>query len=332
MCMKARGWLYLVTFMSALGVSACLTGREPEDCGGLCGVNATCVSASAVCACDLGWSDCNGDIGRSGGNGCECDSSCDICNGSPDNCSPGLQGACGTDRRYCDSFAKTCRDCAVGRYDCDGLGGNGCESATACGGTGCDPQNTSACPSQAQYCDSTELECTLCPLDFYDCDGYGFNRCESRRACDFEPCSVSSKTACSGEGYYCDQFSGECERCGTNTWNCDGIGGCESSTGCDVVSCDSACFGDYECVKDYDGSCVECLRDSHCDSIVNPGTLGPRCRSKECTCDNSIPDCSGLSVGLRCIDSGYGADYCGCERDLDCLGALICGFGTDECS
>src|SRR5512143_2881786 len=82
-----------------------------------CGANATC-DADGQCRCKLAWSDCNGDMGQAGGNGCECNNACagTIC--GQQSCSATTPRSCGQSTSYC--MNGICSPCGT-TYNCDGI-------------------------------------------------------------------------------------------------------------------------------------------------------------------------------------------------------------------
>lgn len=117
--------------------------HDPDHCGDCdtscptdTGAAPLCMSGTCRLACDALWGDCNGDLGRSGGDGCESTLATDAA-----NC-----GACGRTCSFpaavtgCAAGACTIASCDAGFDDCDGARDNGCEAELAD-----DPMNCGAC-------------------------------------------------------------------------------------------------------------------------------------------------------------------------------------------
>lgn len=96
-------------------------------CTPACGAGADCQAGS--CVCQSGIYDCDGDLGKAGGNGCECNKPCAQC--KPATCDAATKGSCVSPSLYC--AAGSCVSCAVGTLNCDGDNANACEvTASSC--------------------------------------------------------------------------------------------------------------------------------------------------------------------------------------------------------
>jgi hypothetical protein len=211
----------------------CIEGRDLAECRATCGPNTTCDVAGANCACLPAWLDCNADLGRPGGDGCECQGDCEQC-GSAIACNPGELRVCQDNRRFCEAFSRVCRSCPSGMYDCDGLSSNECEAARPCEGQiVCDPERVGSCDADDLYCDPPVKLCRECPLGKRDCDGEAENGCETSRLCQELPCDPRQVSSCGSEQLYCDTVRADCYPCANGMSNCDGVGGCESSIPCE---------------------------------------------------------------------------------------------------
>jgi hypothetical protein len=238
-------------------IAACATGRADCDlnaatgcevdlagdvrncgaCGTACSLpNATAACSAGRCAvatCNAGFADCNGDAA----DGCETNlatsaAHCGRCNNA---CSfPGSSAAC--DRGACRIAS-----CAVGRGDCDGDSGNGCETTFAtdvrnCGacGMGCAAANGTA------LCAAGRCGVASCNAGFADCDGNPANGCEVNTRSDASNCSAcGARCVTAGATPAC--VSGRCEvaACDVGRADCDGnpANGCEVTPATDARNC-----------------------------------------------------------------------------------------------
>jgi len=100
------------------------TGQCVSPCSPACGAGADC--QGSTCVCKSGYYDCNGDLGKSGANGCECSEPCAQCK---QQCDPAAKGSCGSETMYCEGGS--CVGCATGTRNCDGTSTNKCEVTAA---------------------------------------------------------------------------------------------------------------------------------------------------------------------------------------------------------
>jgi hypothetical protein len=287
---------------------------------GGCGANATC-RQDDVCVCKAGYSDCNGDLGGSGG-GCECEGGCDgaACGGAG-QCDPGAPAACGPSGSYCN--AGVCTPCPPGKFNCDGV--NECESSQ-CGGTpGCDPMKAGVC-GKNQFCNGTM--CATCPDGKYNCDG--IQECEATEPCGCDP---EKRADCGDASQFCDS-NRICGACPPGQYNCDGVGNCEATEQCTsqpTGPCDKECtdFSETHCVKNpaARNRCEECLGSEDCRN--NPRAMGPICDTSDlagtgfnfCICTSGA-DCLDSNTGRLCkIAEGVPNPLlrqCVCDTKADC--------------
>ncbi|MBN1774216.1 MAG: hypothetical protein JXB32_23355, partial [Deltaproteobacteria bacterium] len=151
--------------------------RTTTDCGA-CGTGCSLAHATATCAtgtcavssCNAGWGDCN----ATAADGCERSlTTLTDCGGCGMACSPAHATGASCSTGSC-TFT-----CDAGWGDCDGIGGNGCETAldtlTNCGGCG-----TACSPAHATGATCATGTClyAACDADWDDCDGVASNGCE----------------------------------------------------------------------------------------------------------------------------------------------------------
>jgi hypothetical protein len=303
----AAAWLLVCAGCSDDGGAVCKCGPgewcnpatnqcEPTDggtgCSPPCGPNASC-NADKTCTCVSGWTDCNGDMGQTGGNGCECSTTCNGTTCSVDQrCDPSILNDCGNKVMYCKDH--TCTACPAGKYNCDGV--EDCESDTDCIPDGkCETYGTKTCGSQSQYCDNGT--CKPCPAGTYNCSMSGGD-CECTTGCDKTFCKAECtfESGCNDETKYCDL--GTCIACPTDTYNCNGTGDCECTGGCNGTSCTGTTSCDYYdtnvCGGDqskwcYQTKCIDCSSGFfNCNS-----TMGCECDSQGCNGTQCAGKCSG---------------------------------------
>jgi hypothetical protein len=321
-------------------------GTDIGNCGA-CGAgcvlaNATskCSSGScAVTACNAGFADCNG----AAADGCESDLKSDAknCNACGNVCPSGtgtpvcVAGGCGF-------------GCPLGWGDCDGQGGNGCEtqltSLTNCGacGNACtNPNGTTSCTGGACV--------PSCKNGYASCDGNPNNGCEaflkSLQHCG--ACNVPCDFPNAAES--CNNGTCQLGACSAGFANCDGsaANGCEASLSADpnnCGACGSVCSnanGTTACVS---GVCVPACAAGHGDCDGNPknGCESPLNTNANCggcgtVCD--LPNGSGSCASGTCVLAGCNAGFAdcdsaasnGCEVNLQ-TSASNCGGCGQACS
>lgn len=265
-------------------------------CATACGPNASC--AAALCACAAGWSDCNGDIGKAGGDGCECSQACNgaVCGSAPTTCKPSVVNDCQDKQRFCDRTAGSCKPCPAGKYNCDGV--DECESSTDCSAGGCELFGAKTCGSQSTYCDAATKTCKPCASGTYNCSLNGGD-CECTVGCDGTACKKECTAAagCNDTSKFCD--FGSCKACPTGTFNCNNKDDCEcTGTGCDGTACKGTTTCDYSdanvCGGDtskwcWQGACKACTTGwFNCNT-----TKGCECDSQGCNGAVCAGSCSG---------------------------------------
>jgi hypothetical protein len=315
-----------------------------EDCG-VCdagcmfsGAAASCTGGlCAIAGCDPGRDDCDGNAA----NGCEtpldtvtdcgaCGRACPagVANGDP-VC---VSGACDV-------------TCDAGWADCDGSGGNGCEtpldSTTDCGGCG----RRCELPRATEACTATGCALVACDAGWGDCDGDPTNGCETPldTIADCGACGATCTgadpvctdtagarrcgTTCSGSTILC---GGTCADTDTSTAHCGGCGrACAPANA--IGRCAAGSCGIEACAPGFD----DCNGDpadgceTRLDTLTSCGACGARCElpgaTEACmggrcviaTCEAGVGDCDGLATN-------------GCETPLDTLTSCgACGARCD---
>jgi len=264
-------------------------------CDPPCGPNTIC-AADNTCSCVGGLLDCNGDIGKAGGDGCECDSVCDgtSCRINPPQCKPNVVNDCGEATKFCDAASSACTACPSGKFNCDGTGD--CEADVACGAGGCAIYGADSCPTQDQYCDAADETCKPCAAGTLNCNRGGGD-CECTTTCDGNSCEkeCTSTSGCDTSSY-CDL--GACKPCPAGRTNCDGKGACECEGTCDGIACQGNRLCDYydqdvcggvDTKWCYKNACQDCSSGRfNCN-----GTMGCECDSAGCNGDQCAGNCSG---------------------------------------
>lgn len=268
-------------------------------CQDLCGLNTDCTS-DQDCRCKKGWNDCNTDISKTGGDGCECSQECvgTACGTGKRDCEPTIYNSCGDKNLYCKGT--TCAKCE-GMYNCDGI--DTCEESEPCAKDGCEIFGNKACGSQSQYCDDESGKCLECEEGTYNCSANGGD-CECKNGCDGSSClDICQFDQGCDDGHFCD--IGDCIPCPTGTKNCEGKGWCECTGTCNGALCvgDRACdyYDEGVCGGDntnwcYENVCKLCAEDSPGTSFNCNGTKG--CECDEQGCDGTA--CKGKCTGGEC--------------------------------
>lgn len=280
-------------------------------CGRACNLaHATARCNAGVCqvaACDAGFGDCNLDPL----DGCETDlransSNCGVCNNTCTRTN--ATATCAASQCVIDR-------CNLGYGDCDGVDGNGCETATsnnlahcgACRAACVAPANASA------RCDGTACG-FQCGTGFTDCNASAADGCETNVAANPTHCGRCGN-ACSFPNATAVCAAGACAlgACNAGFANCDGNAqnGCETNTGtspshcggcgrpcatgqvCSNATCVSNCAAGLTLCN---GACVNLATDlAHCGA----------CNRQCSTSTRATPTCMASACGFRC-NAGYG--------------------------
>lgn len=217
-------------------------------CGNSCGAAASC--SAGVCECGEGANDCNGDIGTTGSDGCECVGTCDGQQCVVTECDVDTAFSCSNDDgTVCN--AGQCETCDAGTTNCDGLGSNGCECTLPCDNgecPACDYDVAGGCNGDtSMWCSSGT--CTACEAGKTNCDTRG--TCECAADCDDGMCTALACTydqedACNGDdSMWCSTIAMDtCTPCSEGFFNCNNTAGCEcDAAGCNGQVCAGQCFG-----------------------------------------------------------------------------------------
>jgi hypothetical protein len=287
-------FFYTCSDNGGTGLDGTVQTDGTQGCPQSCGPNATC-TADNVCSCVPGWKDCNGTLGQSPSDGCECSNECEgtTCSTGTPECTPNLVKACGDAAMYCN--VDKCEPCPQGMLNCDGW--EDCESDKPCTVPGeCEQYGENTCGSQSQFCDDNG-QCQPCPQGTYNCGQTG-GECECTTGCDGTFCvdECVSATGCNNTGLYCD--FGTCTACAAGRFNCNGRDECEcDSAGCNGTDCvgqracdysdQNVCGGDTTkwCWKN---ECNDCSTGFNCN-----GTKGCECDTAGCNGTQCAGQCSG---------------------------------------
>jgi hypothetical protein len=303
------------------------------SCARQCGGRTSCTAGTCGCDNPTLHGDCNGDIGRAGGNGCETDLQTDASH-------------CGTCAQSCviqhvASGVCTAGACVINTCqplwdDCDRVSSNGCETDLSqtnhCGAcsTVCTPMNATASCAVA----GTTATCsyTSCTGNFGDCDGNRVNGCETSLrlvgtcgacgtsctvnevnatgpmctmagACDYGACT-GSFSDCDGNRTNGCETAWSSTRCGGACTNCTTAAAHASGQSCTAGgTCDyTACSGSFsDCDANRANGCEQAWDVNHCggctacsSTVMNASTLS--CMSGTCnygTCNAGFSDCDG---------------------------------------
>jgi hypothetical protein len=204
----------------------------------------------------------------------------------------------------CAASACVIGGCGAGFADCDGVSGNGCETAVRdtdannCGGCGirCAFANAGA------TCVGGACALGACAAGFADCDGSAVNGCEVNTRSDNANCGACNTVCASG------QVCGN----GTCALSCP-----TGQTGCS-------------------GRCADLQNDSNnCGACGNICGAGRTCQSGACvvSCPTGLSNCSGTCRDLSVDRGNCGACGTACRSDQLCAtGSCGCTAGLTECS
>ncbi|NMB74434.1 MAG: S8 family serine peptidase [Myxococcales bacterium] len=322
---------------SAQHCSACGSACTYDHASGVCN-NGTCELGN----CASGYANCN----DSPSDGCEVQTSTD-----PQNC-----GSCGNvctlDHASAGCAAGECRvaSCEVGWGDCDHAAANGCEQPVVD-----DPANCGACgrtcnslPHATGHCEGVDCAIDSCATGWGNCDGAGFNGCESLVGSDPENCGQCGN-ACTFANASALCVGGQCQldRCigGFNNCNNDPADGCESNYRTDPENCGScgrrceAAHATANCVGGYCGiaacdegwtDCNHALADG-CEvhtgeDAQNCGACGVLCRLSHATAACHLGQCVVGSCDIGYADcNGDAADGCEVDTRSDAQNCGACG-------
>ena len=304
-------------------------------CGHACALpHASPVCAGGACAigsCDAGYGDCDGNAA----NGCEvelaasasdcgaCGNRCVVAHGSP----------------ACRAGACAVAACEVGRGDCDGGAGNGCEgdltAVTSCGACG------RVCATGAHATPTCgSAGCGLaCDAGWSDCDGDAANGCEVDVTGSSAHCGACG-VVCTG-GRTCQAGACTTSVCAGGLGSCDGseVNGCETTLASDAThcgACGNACRFDHataECTAGACGFSVCALGYGDCDGSAANGceaslTSVVHCGGCGVACDDGDPctiDTCDATLGCRHDINRSDLRCVACTDDTACGGAVCAG-------
>jgi len=242
------------------------------ECGSVCALaNAVSACKSGACSivsCQTGYADCDGDPST----GCEVNTKAD-----PQHC-----GNCST---VCPSQGATpvcsgsvcgISNCPMGKADCDGISGNGCEVDTQTSPQHCGfCNNACSVPNGTGKCVAGACQVGSCAAGYGDCDGLAANGCESATSGSVQNCGSCGHACPAGSNAAASCTAGNCQLiCNGGFGNCDAIvsNGCEVYLPYDAMNC---------------GSCGATCQAAH-------GTAG--CSNGHCAvtwCQSGWSDCDG---------------------------------------
>lgn len=189
-----------------------------------------------------------------------------------------------------------------------GIVENNCDKPVDCGPCACDPT--------CEICHTCNGETGACEVD----PGQVDQECGAGQVCQADGTCACSDDSC-GEGFTCDEASGECVGCGAEGEVCCGAAACDTGFICDGSTTCVACGeeGEICCEGDVCGSGLICTAESLCEPC---GSGGDVC------CSGNSCDSGFLCNGQRgqCEACGGDGDTC-CAGD-DCDTGLICGSGN----
>ena len=195
----------------------------------------TCVNGTCqVADCDQYYADCDGNPA----NGCEVDTKT-----STQHC-----GSCNIDcyvangEGVCVNGSCEIATCDAGYKNCDNAPFDGCDTAVLWDVTNCGNCNINCnnAPLGAPSCVNDHCEIVSCPPGFGDCDGNGYNGCET--ITNYDPLHCGS---CRHRCHY-DNGVGKCDSgrcylgaCVPGWGDCDAVmsNGCENMISSNITSC-----------------------------------------------------------------------------------------------
>lgn len=196
---------------------------------------ATCGAQDCAYACNGGFQDCNGDLARNAGDGCEINT----VSGNPQNC-----GACGHAcslnhaTPHCED--STCKlTCNTDYQDCNHDVGDGCEARVV---------------DQTAHCGAS---CQVCPGPT---NGHGHASCAS------STCGIVCDSGYTRCGNQCVNLQTDATHCGACSTVCPGPTEGPGSAVCSSGTCQITCATNYNLCGT---TCVEFGTDDNCLSCGN---------------------------------------------------------------
>ena len=270
-------------------------------CGKACPAppNGTAACKMGVCgvgACNNNFQDCN----NSAADGCETNVTSDA-----KNCSK-----CGNACPVPPNGAAVCANgtCGVGQCgdpkykDCDGNGGNGCETDTSRNVNHCGACNMRCAtpPNGAPDCIGSLCKIGVCNAPFRDCDGNVVNGCEVNTASDPANCNGCGNRCNVANGVgACQNGSCAIASCNAPYQNCANgiVDGCETNTGNDAKNC---------------GACGKvCALANATPVCTNGACLISQCTGNFRNCNNNAADGCEIDITVSAGNCGACGRACG---------------------